>query len=258
MRLWKTAIILVFVFALAGISGQIYAQDPRVVGTWLFDEGVGNQVMDRSGNGHTGVAVDGDLEWVAGKFGSALKFNQDGTRVHIEHDDVFNLETFTIECWVNLESANGDWQTIIAKRTTGVDTTYVVEIDKADDTPRIALASEGVWKAGLVNGTTVVTDGVWYHLAATYDGNELKFYVDGQLEGTQQATLKPEVNEAPVSIGADSYNSKPIIGLIDEVQILNDALSQDEIQADMNGLRPAAVEASGKLSTTWGDMKTGY
>jgi len=258
MRLWKTAAMLVFISVFTCLAGQIYAQDPRVVGMWMFDEGSGNQVMDRSGNGHAGVAVDGDLEWVEGKFGSALKFNHDGIRVHIEHDNVFNLETFTIECWVKLESANGDWQTLIAKRTTGADTTYIVEIDKSDDTPRIALASEGVWKAGLINGTTVVTDNVWHHLAATYDGNELKFYVDGELEGTQQATLKPEVNDAPFSIGADSYNSKPVIGLIDEVQVLNAALSQDEIRKDMDGLKPAAVEASGKLSTTWGDMKIRY
>ncbi len=258
MRLWKRATILLFVFTFAGLSGSIYAADPEIVGMWLFDEGSGNQVMDGSGNGHTGVAVDGDLEWVPGKFGSALKFNHDGIRVHIEHNNAFNLETFTIMCWVKLESANGDWQTVIAKRTEGADTTYIIEIDKSDDTPRAALASAGVWKAGLVNSTTVVTDNVWHHIATTYDGNEFKFYVNGELEGTQQAALEPTENTAPLSIGADSNANKPVIGLIDEVQILNAALSQDEIKRDMSGLKPAAVEASGKLSATWGSVKFSY
>ena len=132
-----TFVISVFVFT--SLISQGHAQTPNVLGMWLFDEGEGNQVMDSSGNGRTGVAVDGDLEWVEGKVGKALKFSHDGTRVHIDHDNVFNVETFTVECWVKLQSANGDWQTVVAKRTEGVDATFTIEINKADDTPRIAV-----------------------------------------------------------------------------------------------------------------------
>ena len=128
MELRRFATVLTSVFMFAGILGQAHAQDPRIVGMWLFEEGSGNQVADGSGNGHTGIAVDGDLEWVAGKYGTALKFNHDNIRVHVEHNDAFNLETFTLECWVKLQSAGGDWQTVLAKRTAGADTTYVLEI----------------------------------------------------------------------------------------------------------------------------------
>lgn len=255
MRQRKLLIALIFTMLFAGLIGEVWAQNPNTIGMWLFDEGEGNQVMDSSGNGRTGVAVDGDLEWVDGKFGKALKFNHDGTRVHIEHDEAFNVETFTLECWVKLQSANGDWQTVLAKRIEGADCTFVIEINKADDTPRVALASDGVWKAGLSNATTVVTDDAWYHLAATYDGSELNFYVNGELEAVQQADLKPEINEAPFSIGADSSAAKPVIGLIDEVHVLSVALSQNEIREDMKGLKPAAVDPAGKLTTTWGSIK---
>lgn len=255
MKRGRILATLTFAFVFMGLLGRIHAQNPNVVGMWLFEEGSGDQVIDSSGNGHTGVVIDGKLEWAEGKFGKALKFNKDGTRVHVERDDAFNLETFTLECWVKLESA-GDWQSVVAKRSEGAtDTNYIIEVNKTGDIPRAAISSGGVWKAGLVDGTTVVTDNVWHHLATTYDGKEFKFYVDGELEGTQQLSLKPDTSTAPFSIGADSYASKPVIGLIDEVQLLSVALSQADIREDIQGLKPAAVEPSGKLSITWGSIK---
>ena len=248
--------ILIFVSIFTGFFSQTIASGANVVGMWLFDEGQGNQVADASGNGHNGVAVDGDLEWGEGKFGKALKFGKDSARVHVEHDDAFNLETFTIVCWVKIESANGDWQTVVAKRSEGAtDTNYVIEIQKTNDIPRAAIASGGVWKAGTVSAVTVVTDMNWHHLATTYDAKEFKFYVDGELEGTEPLTLNPDTSIAPLSIGADSYASKPVLGLIDEVAIFNVALSHDDIKENMKGLKPANVEPQGKLSSTWANVK---
>lgn len=255
MRLAQVLAMLVFVFVFMSFLGQSYAENPNTVGMWLFDEGSGNQVRDSSGNGHTGVAADGELNWGEGKFGKALELSGDGPPIFVEHDDAFNLDVFTIECWVKVE-AIGDWQTIVAKRSEGAtDTNYIIEIHWQTNIPRAALSSGGVWKAGVVSGTTVVTDGTWHHLATTYDGKEFKIYMNGELEGTQAVTLVPDNSDAPVSIGGDSYIRKPVNGLIDEVQILSVALSQDEIQRDMEGLKPAAVEPLCKLSATWGSIK---
>ena len=42
------------------------------LGIWFFDEGKGGTAKDSSKNGNDGKIVD--AEWVAGKFGEALKF----------------------------------------------------------------------------------------------------------------------------------------------------------------------------------------
>ncbi len=41
----------------------------------------------------------------------------------------------------------------------------------------------------------------WHHIAATYDMEELKMYVNGVLEGTQQKNLEPATNQNPLQMG---------------------------------------------------------
>ena len=70
------------VFVLAGTTSA------DVVALWLFDEGQGDTVKDSSGNDNNGV-IEG-AEWTNGKFGSALKFDGETTRVVIPTSDSLN------------------------------------------------------------------------------------------------------------------------------------------------------------------------
>ena len=92
----------------------------------------------------------------------------------------------------------------------------------------------------------------WYHVAGTYDGYELKCYVNGNLEGTTsfQGSIAPST-AYPLAIGRladpvwgpDRYFS----GSMDEVRVWNRALSQSEIMAGMNNhIDPSS--ASGLVS----------
>ena len=57
------------------LTGKSHAQAfmQKVEAIWLFDEGKGETVEDSSGNGHEGE-FRGELEYVEGKFGTALEF----------------------------------------------------------------------------------------------------------------------------------------------------------------------------------------
>ena len=57
-------------------------------------------------------------------------------------------------------------------------------------------------------------------------------------------------------IGSWSTSGQKFNGVIDEVQVWNRALTESEIQQSMGDfIAGIAVDASGKLTTTWGSLK---
>jgi len=78
--------------------------------------------------------------------------------------------------------------------------------------------------------TTVIKAGQFYHLVGTYDGHDIKLYVNGVLERTQPNTFDiGYVNGKPLVIGGsgEPFNGR-VRGVVDEVQIYNRALSATE------------------------------
>ncbi|MEI7982532.1 MAG: LruC domain-containing protein, partial [Bacteroidota bacterium] len=74
----------------------------------------------------------------------------------------------------------------------------------------------------------------WYHLAMTYDGQQLKFYVNGQLRNSKAVTGLLYVNNRDLSIGSDNNVQKFFNGSIDELKFFRRALDQTEIQTNFN------------------------
>jgi subtilisin-like proprotein convertase family protein len=84
---------------------------------------------------------------------------------------------------------------------------------------------------------------VWYHVAATWDGDTgiMKLYVNGQLADQKVTLLRPfgvlNAGESPgVGIGNlnDGGNNFPFQGDIDEISLYNRALSAAEVQSIYN------------------------
>ena len=76
--------------------------------------------------------------------------------------------------------------------------------------------------------------GVWTHLAATYDGVTMRFYVNGVQVGSRAQTGSMLVSTRALRIGGNSVWGEYLNGLVDDVRIYNRALSPAEIQTDMN------------------------
>lgn len=83
-----------------------------------------------------------------------------------------------------------------------------------------------------------------YHVAATYDGTELRYYVNGCLVNTLPCTGSLVQNDLNTAIGNQSTNqAEPFTGYIDELRIWNIVRSQQEIQANMNTLPNPTAQA---------------
>lgn len=92
---------------------------------------------------------------------------------------------------------------------------------------------------GYINAVTgfPLVNGQCYHLAFTYDGTSLNYYVNGCLASSTPHTGNLVTNNFATAIGDQSNCScESWIGYIDEVRIWNVARTQAEIQANMMNL----------------------
>ena len=81
--------------------------------------------------------------------------------------------------------------------------------------------------------TAILTVGRWTHLALTYDGANLRFYVDGALTGATPTTGSIASSATALTIGSDPFYGQYYNGLIDEIRIYSTALTQAQVQYDM-------------------------
>jgi len=89
-------------------------------------------------------------------------------------------------------------------------------------------------------GTTVMQPGIWYHLAGTYDGSNVKVYVNGNVEGNQTPAIGiiDTIITQPLLLAAfgssKNYNSDITISI---ARIYNRALSPSEVLQNFNATR---------------------
>ena len=105
-----------------------------------------------------------------------------------------------------------------------------------------------------------IKSGQWHHVAATWTQKaaELLIYVDGEKKAALPAKGGKSFKAGrQLAIGGndqDKYAGTGLFkGVIDDVRIYNRALTADEVLA---GLTRLAVFPRGKLSTTWGTLKS--
>lgn len=97
----------------------------------------------------------------------------------------------------------------------------------------------------------------WFHFAFTYDGKTARTYIDGVEKAKTQVQGKIK-DGGILYIGQYPQDGYQFIGLLDEVAIFNVARTEDELVESMKKGVALAVEASGKLTTTWGNIKMSH
>jgi hypothetical protein len=249
----KIAIIcvVIMIVLLTPIIVKAEIKPDTIAGMWLFDEGSGNAAKDSSGNGFNGE-LNGDAKWVDGKFGKALEFHG-GDYVQLKKSEqglpFGGVEPFSITAWVNTQGGGG---TVVGKYNGGVIGAYILLASGTVSFHR----EVAPW--GLA-GSMAITAGKFTHIAATYDGAEMRIYVGGKLDVKQDRAAQNTDMATPVLIGARQTQGKPsdfFTGVLDEVIMFKIALDENQIAEVMKGMSPTkAVSPSSKLASTWGSIK---
>ena len=247
------------------VAAQTVVIEDGLIGYWSFNKDTvkGNTVKDVWGD--QDAEMIGKLQIVEGKFGEAVRLEGGvGARVQIT-DDIkkaeLPTEEMTVELWVWDEQFiewggymvavqdNGAFEKGWLIGTRWKAFSFALSSDGADD---------GDGLLTYLNSANTYDVNEWHHVVGTYDGKEMKIYVDGKLEGT--SSVQSGVINYPdrifFSMGAYKDDNEDFVhkGLIDEVRLYDRALSEKEVSNNLEA-EELAVEAAGKLSLTWGQIK---
>jgi len=163
--------------------------------------------------------------------GYALKF--DGTDDYVSTNYNTQINIFTIECWVKGNSA----PSYSTDGTGVVHRNHNYQINWNHPSPDFrgaaAINVGGTWHNASFGP---LTGNVWYHLAATYDGENLRAYKNGVLMNTNtNPSGNPDNISENLTLGShsDPSSGRYFGGMIDEVRIWDVVLTADEIKANM-------------------------
>jgi len=237
----KPIYLISFILALGMVLTSTAQAGP--VGFWRFEEGTGTIANDSSGNGHHGTLL-GTPEWVSGPegLGGALAFNPDGCYGMDcgVFDPTNGTGQFSLALWAFWDGT-GELQHFFTKSNGwGADTMmFQVELwaanSSADHADRVGASYQPVGSVPFF----LMPANEWVHLAWTFDGSNLRVYLNGVDEvGPKPFAIGPNI-DAMVEIGYNSNRSpvseRTFHGSLDEICIYGLSLSEQEIQTIMAG-----------------------
>lgn len=210
----------------------------QLVAAYAFDEGTSTVAADYS-NANTMTLMNG-TGWGAGKFGQALKLDGANDYAEAPNAPSFPGERMTVESWVYYAD-NGQSQMAVGKpysQTSNISPFFwyslrVVPMSSAEGLPQFWVTT-GADVAHSVNSSVNVPVNTWTHLAGVYDGSSLRMYMNGVETANIHAEGHIDTIVSPLRVGANGVLGENWNGSIDEVRLYARALSQSEIQADMN------------------------
>jgi hypothetical protein len=202
---------------------QKNARADGLVGWWKMDEaswsGVADEVIDSSGNGNHGTAQNGGTTTSTAKYGRAGEF--DGEDDYVSKDLANSLNQVTISSWVSIDSSTGTYQVV---QSLGSSPTIDIACDPGG-------SNCGCDFYNSVNNSVDIGYDTWTLITCTYDGTEMKQYINGEYSSTESGANKTFNTTHYIGIGRNG-SSYPFKGKIDDVKIWNRALTSAEIEKE--------------------------
>jgi hypothetical protein len=226
--------------------------DATTVGYWRFEEGTADNVaagaasiLDETANNNDGSPVgnpvyrseipENPLSGTGAANALSLELDGSGDYVSIPHSASLDLsDGFTVEFWMKGNPSQPDNLYLVVDKSHGwVDATgWLFQGNSSTGQLGFGLGDGGGFPA--VSSSGSLLDDVWHHVAGSYDstdtGQELKFYIDGELEASGPAGGYA-TNTRPINIGASWGGGTPLRhfdGLVDEVRISDAVLVPGE------------------------------
>jgi hypothetical protein len=255
-KIMKKILFILFVIGcIANSNAQVpsYVPTDGLVAYYPFN---GN-ANDESGNGNNGT-VFGSTELTNDRFdqvNSSYDFDLEekswgerNNEIYVPYSSQFNSNNLTVSAWVyprsyfNPANPNDKNSRIITRAQYGYSSPngQVWGLDFNDNRTRGFILAQGSNAAqglaenrGIVTNNSPLTLNSWHHIIMTFDGENLKLYINNQLvANTSTTVVMNNVGTSGVSVGVSNqangwwYDAD---AKIDDIGIWDRALSQQEV-----------------------------
>ncbi|MBN1128802.1 MAG: DUF2341 domain-containing protein [Chitinispirillaceae bacterium] len=200
------------------------------LGVWHLNEdpstGTGS-IKDRTVNRYhaTPYGSMSTADVVDGVVGKGLDL--DGSNDYLNAGKVVLTGSYSVGLWVRLNRING-YQRIIFQ-----DSAYTLWYDSDRSGARMEhIDSSKIWRGIPQDGGVVqpMNTGAWYYLTGTFDGERVRFYVNGTLATTSNAMAVNPASHGYDLLFGQSWNNYYVNGIMDEIRIERTARSADWIK----------------------------
>ena len=206
----------------------------------------------------TGGTIVGGVEWVEGKFGSALEVDGAGGFVEIEQTPelIFAAESsFTAEVWVKTDhQATTNNGVVGTYGPQGVTPYWLLQLS-SENKFRLDFRDDASSEINLFSAPQSPDDGEWHHVVCIRDreAEVAKLYFDGELVD-EKADITQNIDNGQGKIWIGNHLDRFWPVAFDEVRIWGKVLSDAEIAKALAGTL-MAVDPLEKLPATWGKIK---
>ena len=240
-RAYSVAAVGLSLVSCAGVSRASTNEIPGQVLHFNMDEIHAGAIIDLVTSNAIGRVTNAHIA-LQGKLGGACEFAYKNSYIQVADAPALNPKHVTMALWFKTGKEAWASRYLLEK---GAERGYALSIaGGGKENPR-----RGKLRAA-VNGRdcfsdAAVTDDLWHHAAATYDGQTLKLYVDGVLQ-KQAAALHGEIAANAHSLTLGMNRSSPsgqekensFEGTMDEVTVFSRALSEAEIKRVLSAVKP--------------------
>ncbi len=217
--------------------------DTSLLAYWKFD----NNGLDETSNNN--IATLSNASYTTGKFGQSLDLGGRTKQSYAKANSSASLnnmtDQLTVSAWTYPYVAPDKYHVLVSRQRADNGHPDQFFLGFGPKTPSRGGNGEITYKWHL--STTTNTKGAdcyentplvgqWIHMVGTYDGNNIRLYVNGELICTRPISGNIPVDNNPVTIGMEeNYADKQFFsffnGRIDDVKMYKRALNASEIQS---------------------------
>lgn len=198
--------------------------------TYLPFDGNSDDIGETGLNGTiTGATITADRK---GKPTGAFYFDGENDYILYDQEEKLNFSgtrPYTLSAWIKVDDLNQTASSIfMSKFDGGVGASWYLGV--TSDSSIISYRNISPWST---KGISDVPINEFVHLSATYDGTDLKLYVNGVLDSSKPFRGNPNDARTPVMIGGRHNRGKPepnFKGTVDEIRIYSRVLEKEEIE----------------------------
>lgn len=205
-----------------------------------FDQSEGSVITDRSGRNNNGRVTG--ARWTAqGKLSGGYEFISTNNYILVTNSPTLNSAQATFAVWFKTMKSDMINRYLFEKSApNGYFLCISGNGEQGKNRGKLCFTVAG--HSCLSDQT--VTDNTWHHGTATFDGEHLKLYVDGQLQHQVGSWKGSLATTNDLTLGLNRSSPAPLergisfAGTLDEAMVFNHALTEAEVKAVMTATKP--------------------